>query len=29
MIGMKKEVNALLKQAGQPDKYEIVAGKTE
>ncbi len=29
MIELKKEVNSLLKRAGQPDKYEIVEGKTE
>ncbi len=29
MIELKKEVNALLKQAGQPEAYKIVEGKTE
>ena len=29
MIELKKEVNALLRQAGQPEKYEIVQGRTE
>jgi len=29
MVELKKEVNALLKQAGQPDKYKIVEGRTE
>jgi hypothetical protein len=27
MIELKMEVNALLKQAGQPEEYKIVAGK--
>ena len=29
MIELKAEINALLKAAGQPDKYKIVEGKTE